>query len=152
MLNGKTEIIISTYRGEFAHPGRGGFPAHGIAKIYSNGTADIFISFRIESFIAGVDTEYNIFNYDFLKKLCQNKEVTWDSYNTIVHAYNAEMPIDAGYLGRTGLIIESGSTKAIKLARIYGAGMNTGGWGASSASLYQKGAYYIINIYGATLS
>lgn len=152
MLNGKTEIIISSYRGEFAYQGRGSFPAHGIAKIYSDGIADIFINFRIESFIAGSDTEYNIFSYDFLKKLCQNREVIWDSYNTIVHAYSAETPIPTSYLGRSGLIIEIGNTKAIKLARLFGNSMNSGGWGASNAELYQKGAYYIINIYGATLS
>ena len=155
VLNGKTEIIISTYRGEFAYPGRGSVPALGTAKIYLNGKyADIFITFRIENYVAGDSNDFYVFSYDFLKQLCQNKEVDWNTASTNVQILNITQDvIYEHYFGRTGLLFEvNKSDNSVKFSRALEGTLATGGWPSSETNLYKKGLFATVNIYGATIS
>lgn len=147
--------IISTLRSEFAYPGRGSIPALGTAKIYLNGKyADIFITFRIENYVAGDSNDFHVFSYDFLKQLCQSKDVDWDTGSTNVQILNITQDvIYEHYFGRTGLLFEvNKSDNSVKFARAYGESLATGGWASTEINLYKKGLYAAVNIYGATLS
>lgn len=145
---------VTALSGEFAYPGRGSFPATACAKIYNNGTAaDIHISCHIDEYIAGDESDYNIFRYDFIKALCQGKEVVWTTEATHVQLFNSNKnPVSDVYYGRTGLLMAVDALKRITFSRVYNASMDTGGWESSRTDIYQQDTYVVIDIYGATLS
>lgn len=152
-LKNNSRIII--HKGELAASGRGSFPAHSVAVIYNNNTlADIHISFVIGDYAVGSADDYSIFNYDYLKAACGNKEVYWDPFSSFVQMFNDSVAsYPESYIGRTGLLFHIDSLKRVMFARAYDADMKVGGWGTSEEKLYKNiGTHVIVDIYGANLS
>ena len=151
------QVITYTWQGQLAkQTNYMSFPAHMIIQKFPYNKANIHIQCKCETNnYTGSDKIVDLFTDEGILNVLGCKSISWSTYNTraiVFDPTNNVFPIP-DYLGRTGLLVEyrGAPYNSFLLSRIYDAAMSFGGWGTES-ELYKSGLYYIMDIYGASIS
>ncbi len=151
------QVITYTWQGQLAkQTNYMSFPAHMIIQKFPYNKANIHIQCKCETNnYTGSDKIVDLFTDEGILNVLGCKYISWSTYNTraiVFDPTNNVFPIP-DYLGRTGLLVEyrGAPYHSFLLSRIYNDAMTFGGWGTES-ELYKAGLYYIMDIYGASIS